>query len=41
MRNAALACFLILIPCSLRAQGKQGDRIGRRYMVFVLVKRLS
>lgn len=25
MRNAALACFLILIPCSLRAQDKQSD----------------
>jgi thiamine pyrophosphate-dependent acetolactate synthase large subunit-like protein len=25
MRNAALACFLILIPCSLRAQDKQDD----------------
>ena len=25
MRNAALACFLILIPCSLRAQNKRGD----------------
>jgi len=25
MRNAALACFLILIPCSLRAQDKHGD----------------
>jgi hypothetical protein len=25
MRNAALACFLILIPCSLRAQDKKGD----------------
>ena len=25
MRNAALACFLILIPCALRAQDKQGD----------------
>jgi hypothetical protein len=25
MRKAALACFLILIPCSLRAQDKQGD----------------
>ncbi len=25
MRNAALACFLILIPCSLRAQDKKAD----------------
>ncbi len=25
MRNAALACFLILVPCSLRAQDKKGD----------------
>src|SRR6266852_970124 len=25
MRNAALACFLILIPCSLRAQDKKDD----------------
>jgi hypothetical protein len=25
MRNVALACFLILAPCSLRAQDKQGD----------------
>src|SRR6266550_5026569 len=25
MRNSALACFLILIPCSLRAQNKRGD----------------
>ena len=25
MRNAALACFLILIPCSLRAQDKRDD----------------
>ncbi len=25
MRKAALACFLILIPCSLRAQDKKGD----------------
>src|SRR6266513_2355921 len=25
MRNAALACFLILIPCSLRAQNKRDD----------------
>ncbi len=25
MRNAVLACFLILIPCSLRAQDKKGD----------------
>jgi hypothetical protein len=25
MRNAALACFLILIPCSLRAQNKKSD----------------
>src|SRR5689334_3126680 len=25
MRNAALACFLILIPCSLRAQDKESD----------------
>ena len=25
MRNAALVCFLILIPCSLGAQGKTGD----------------
>ncbi len=25
MRNAALVCFLILIPCSLRAQPKTGD----------------
>lgn len=24
MRNGALACFLILIPCSLRAQDKKG-----------------
>ena len=25
MRKAALACFLMLIPCSLRAQDKKGD----------------
>lgn len=25
MRNVALACFLILIPCSLHAQDKKGD----------------
>ncbi|SRR5258708_729276 len=25
MRNVALACFLILLPCSLRAQDKKGD----------------
>ena len=25
MRNAALMCFLILIPCSLRAQDKKAD----------------
>jgi hypothetical protein len=25
MRKTALACFLILIPCSLRAQDKKGD----------------
>src|SRR6266702_2051387 len=25
MRNAALVCFLILIPCSLRAQDKKAD----------------
>ena len=25
MRNAALACFLILVPCSLRAQDKKDD----------------
>src|SRR6267143_4587034 len=25
MRNAALVCFLILIPCSLRAQDKKDD----------------
>src|SRR6266568_6511346 len=25
MRNAVLFCFLILIPCSLRAQDKKGD----------------
>ena len=25
MRKAALVCFLILIPCSLRAQDKKGD----------------
>lgn len=25
MRNAALTCFLILIPCALHAQNKQGD----------------
>jgi hypothetical protein len=25
MRKAALVCFLILIPCSLRAQDKRGD----------------
>jgi hypothetical protein len=25
MRNAALACFLIVIPCALHAQDKQGD----------------
>ena len=25
MRNAALACFLILIPCALRARDKQDD----------------
>ena len=25
MRNAALVCFLILIPCSLRAQNKRDD----------------
>jgi hypothetical protein len=25
MRNAALVCFLILIPCSLRAQNKTDD----------------
>jgi hypothetical protein len=25
MRNAAVACFLILIPCSLHAQDKKGD----------------
>src|SRR6266851_7564582 len=25
MRNAALVCFLILIPCSLRAQDKRAD----------------
>ena len=25
MRNAVLACCLILIPCSLRAQDKKGD----------------
>jgi len=25
MRNAVLACFLILIPCSLRAQNKKTD----------------
>jgi hypothetical protein len=25
MRNAAFVCFLILIPCSLRAQDKKAD----------------
>src|SRR6266404_3764393 len=25
MRSAALACFLILVPCSLRAQDKKDD----------------
>ncbi len=25
MRNVALACFLILLPCALRAQDKKGD----------------
>src|SRR5467141_286893 len=41
MRNAVLACFLILIPCSLRAQGKTGDwkalyglRSGERIELF-------
>jgi hypothetical protein len=36
MRNATLAFFLVLIPCSLHAQDKKSDW---RYTVFGPVKR--
>jgi len=39
MRNAALVCSLILIPCSQRAQDRKSD--WKALYVFILVKRSS